>query len=211
MPTASVQTLTPVSAGPRRDARAQLLDAAERLFARAGIGGVSLREVAAAAGQKNNSAVHYYFTDKRGLIDALLAERMGEVERLRALELDRAGDLETQSSEAILRMLWRPMLDLCVRAGGGWIVQFHLEYHLSGMVRGEATRHPILADPERHQASGQLLQTLRGRFPQLDSGQFRYRTGLVFMMFWVAASRHDFATAFPLDEVVSMATRALSA
>src|SRR5271156_3483901 len=71
---------------PRREASdvpAQLLDAAEGLFAERGIEAVSLREIAAEAGQKNNSAVIYHFGDKRGLLDALIADRVHKVERVR--------------------------------------------------------------------------------------------------------------------------------
>ena len=67
----------------QNDVRALLLDAGERLFAERGIEAVSLREIAAEAGQKNNSAVSYHFRDKRGLLDALIADRILKVERVR--------------------------------------------------------------------------------------------------------------------------------
>jgi AcrR family transcriptional regulator len=54
--------------------RKRLLDCAERLFAERGILGVSLREVNAAAGQRNNAALHYHFGDRSGLLRAI-AER----------------------------------------------------------------------------------------------------------------------------------------
>lgn len=45
---------------PSAASRTALLDAGERLIAERGVD-VPLRDIAAAAGQRNNSAVHYYF------------------------------------------------------------------------------------------------------------------------------------------------------
>ena len=55
--------------------RLQLLATAERLFAERGIAGVSLREIGAAAGQRNNSATQYHFESKHGLVLALCEHR----------------------------------------------------------------------------------------------------------------------------------------
>lgn len=54
------------------DPRLNLLRAAEKLFTERGIDRVSLREIAAAAGQRNHSAAQYHFETKRELIEALL-------------------------------------------------------------------------------------------------------------------------------------------
>jgi AcrR family transcriptional regulator len=70
----------------RSDAsRVALLDAAERLFAENGISGVSDRRIADAAGQKNHSAVAYYFGDRNGLLTALVRRHAAALdhERLR--------------------------------------------------------------------------------------------------------------------------------
>ena len=54
------------------DARLRMLVAAERLFAERGIGAVSLREIGAAAGQRNNSAAQYHFGTRQNLVAAIL-------------------------------------------------------------------------------------------------------------------------------------------
>ena len=54
----------------------QLLKAAERLLAEKGLGAVSTREIARAAGQKNHSALHYHFGCRESLIEAILDYRM---------------------------------------------------------------------------------------------------------------------------------------
>lgn len=57
----------------------RLVIAAERLFARHGLDGVSLRQVAAEAGSGNNSAVHYHFGSKHGLIAAIFRYRLPQI------------------------------------------------------------------------------------------------------------------------------------
>ena len=53
--------------------------AAERLFALYGIDGVSLRQISAEAGSSNNSAVHYHFGSKDGLIAAIFQQRLPQL------------------------------------------------------------------------------------------------------------------------------------
>jgi AcrR family transcriptional regulator len=63
----------------------RLVVAAERLFAQHGIDGVSLRQVAADAGSSNNSAVHYHFGSKHGLIAAIFRYRLPQITSERRL------------------------------------------------------------------------------------------------------------------------------
>ncbi|MET0908751.1 MAG: helix-turn-helix domain-containing protein, partial [Ilumatobacteraceae bacterium] len=60
---------------PSASAR-RIVEVAERLFALHGIDGVSLRQIAAAAGTANNSAVNYHFGSKDGLITAIFQYRL---------------------------------------------------------------------------------------------------------------------------------------
>ena len=55
---------------PSSTGRLRLLAAAEELFATRGLG-VPNREIVAAAGQHNQSAITYHFTSRAGLIDAV--------------------------------------------------------------------------------------------------------------------------------------------
>lgn len=54
----------------------QIVRAAEQLFAERGIEGVSLRQIGAAAGNGNNSAVQYHFGSKDQLIRAIFEYRL---------------------------------------------------------------------------------------------------------------------------------------
>jgi AcrR family transcriptional regulator len=64
------------------------LQAAERLFAERGIDGVSLREINQAAGARNAIAVQYHFKDRNGVIGAILAKHVPEVDARRHALLD---------------------------------------------------------------------------------------------------------------------------
>jgi len=65
----------------------KLLAAGEEAFARFGIEAASIRQINAAAGQRNTSAVRYHFGSKEGLLEALIERRMGTLERERAAAL----------------------------------------------------------------------------------------------------------------------------
>lgn len=83
-------------------ARRQILDAALRLFATNGISSTSLREIRLAANQRNAAALQYHFTDKEGLLRALLERELPLlVDRRRAL-LAEAMDLRSIAAVFVL-------------------------------------------------------------------------------------------------------------
>jgi AcrR family transcriptional regulator len=99
-----------VKPAPKADVRDRLVAAAETLFAGAGIDAVSLREINAAAGAGNASAIQYHFGDRAGLVRAVLAKHHPKVESRRHALLDqveadgRSGDLR-----ALAGALVRPL------------------------------------------------------------------------------------------------------
>lgn len=70
------------------EVRSRLVAAAEDLFASRGLDAVSMREINAAAGARNASALQYHFGDRAGLIRAVLAKHAGSVEARRHALLD---------------------------------------------------------------------------------------------------------------------------
>jgi AcrR family transcriptional regulator len=85
----------------------RIVVAAERLFARHGIDGVSLRQISVDAGSSNNSAVHYYFGSKEGLIGAIFRHRLPQLlseRRLLAARCD-PGDLRSRFEAHYLPVL----------------------------------------------------------------------------------------------------------
>lgn len=197
-------------------ARELLLNAAEDLFGRKGIDGVSLREIADAAGQRNNSVVRYHFQTKHNLVEALLAERIGEVERARQALVDTHPPLESQSAEMLLHILWAPLLGIGKRRNQHRFIRFLLVCQLeqrSGL-------HPLATAPAEHPASSRILTALSDRFPHVPAERCLYRLSLLAMMFWAAVAAHDeavessnlnWSSRFSLDESIKLAVAALAA
>src|ERR1700709_2266480 len=99
----------------------RILDAAEELFAKHGIYGVTMREIAELA-NVDTALLHYYFESKRGVFDAVFARRADILNSERMLEMDRyeaeAGDAVTV--EGIIAAYLRPMFSLNRQGGQGW-------------------------------------------------------------------------------------------
>jgi AcrR family transcriptional regulator len=75
---------------PSRSAAAEQIKAvARRLFAEKGVDGVTVREIASAAGQKNHGAVGYYFGSKEALVREIIVEGAAAIDRRRNDQLDR--------------------------------------------------------------------------------------------------------------------------
>lgn len=89
------------------ETRAQLIRAAERLFADRGVEAVSLREINRDAGQRNATALQYHFGDRRSLVHAILAKHELAVEASRhalldEIEADGQRDLRRLSAALVL-------------------------------------------------------------------------------------------------------------
>lgn len=73
-----------VQTARRGRTRERLMVAGERLIGHKGINGVSLEEIARAAGQANKYAVQYHFGGREGLVQQILDTRLAAVEARRA-------------------------------------------------------------------------------------------------------------------------------
>ena len=85
------------------DSRTKMLLAGEALFANEGIDGVSLRRIAAKAGQGNHHAVQYHFGSREGLVQAVFDYRMEQMDRHRLemlKEAEAAGKLHDRRTIA---------------------------------------------------------------------------------------------------------------
>jgi AcrR family transcriptional regulator len=74
--TGASRRAVPAAATSTRDV---ILDAAERRFAEHGFAGVSVRDLAAEAGLKNQASLYHHFRDKRALYEAVLVRGLEPV------------------------------------------------------------------------------------------------------------------------------------
>lgn len=114
---------------PRRSKKAeqraetieQILDAAEDLFSKHGLYGVTLKEVAQRVGV-HHTLLNYYFSDKKALFDAVFARRavVTSEQRVKALDDYDAATDGKPTVEGALRAFLDTDLDLYINGGEGW-------------------------------------------------------------------------------------------
>ena len=105
----------------RAETLEQILDAAEYLFSRHGLHGVTLKDIARQA-DMHTSLLHYYFDDKKAIFDAVFARRAAVTADLRMAALDRY-EQECDGKptvEGALHAYLDTDLDLYINGGEGW-------------------------------------------------------------------------------------------
>jgi AcrR family transcriptional regulator len=145
---------------PRADGSAELLDAAERLFAEQGISPVSDRKIAEAAGNSNHSAVRYYYGGRPGLLETLLDRHLDTLEPARATMF--------AASDSVLgdiRALVVPVTDaLATLPVPSWRARFLKQAYSDPatvlLLRGRSDRAPVAAA---------ILRSLVERLSHLDT------------------------------------------
>jgi AcrR family transcriptional regulator len=112
---------------PAVDMREHILDHAEALFARHGLHGVTIREVARAA-KVDPALIHYYFGTKAGLFDAVFARRAEvlNVERMHRMEAYSRHAGEHINIEGVIDAFLEPILRQSIQADAGWKNYFRL-------------------------------------------------------------------------------------
>lgn len=81
------------------EAKQALIRAGEELFARQGINGARINELTERAGQRNQSALHYHFGSREGLLGAIVERHVDAVDGVRS------GLLSVVGPDATLRQL----------------------------------------------------------------------------------------------------------
>ena len=93
-----------------RSTRDALLEEGALLFARRGVGAVTARELHTAVGARNESALHYHFGGRDGLVAAIVEAHVAEVEARRAALVERIeAEGRTGDLRALVAALARPM------------------------------------------------------------------------------------------------------
>lgn len=123
--------MTAIAANKRHDAKTRLILAAEILFAKGGIDGVSLREIASAAGQRNHHAVQYHFGNRETLVQAIFDFRMDQMEAMRGNMLEEARrEGMLHDARTIVDIIFLPQLELIDAHGDHSYANFLCQYLL---------------------------------------------------------------------------------
>jgi AcrR family transcriptional regulator len=185
--------------------RDRIVTAAERLFAERGIEGVSLREITRASGARNAVAVQYHFTDRAGIVQAILDKHRPDVEARRGALLDDYEASDERDVRSLAGALVRPLAaKLANEDGGREFLQVYAEL-LNRPQPEFGLREPSL---ERwHELAGRVLD------PQTAALHRRFMA-LLFTSVELArrarANRHDDERLFTssLVDVVAAVLRA---
>jgi AcrR family transcriptional regulator len=105
----------------RAEMTEQILDAAEFLFSRHGLYGVTLKDVAKHVGV-HHTLINYYFADKKALFDTVFGRRavITNERRMRMLEEYEKASGGKPTPEGALRAFLDTDLDLYIEGGEGW-------------------------------------------------------------------------------------------
>lgn len=189
-----------------------ILDAAEREIAVHGLD-VPLRDIAKAAGNRNNSAVHYFFGSRAGLIAAILQRR---TDALEATRMSMLADYELLGASNDLRglveMLVRPIVDIARRGEGSHYGRF----------LDVARAHPAVVASARLHEDGSaavriIVTRLEAGLDDLEPARrpLRLRSMATAMFGLIAdheeACEHDTAPPGAVDDIIDMLTGLITA
>jgi AcrR family transcriptional regulator len=179
------------------DARSQMIDAAERLAVQQGLGAMSLRAVQAASGQRNKSAAQYHFGSREGLIEALVADRMGPINERRLQLLDHLDD--HASLRDLVEVLAVPLAEHSLRPEGStwsrFLVQGYADPELSHVVRSRVEGRPY------QEVRRRLAERLDHLPAELRDRRTDQATGL--LVAGLAAAEAGHGSGLPADALVS--------
>jgi AcrR family transcriptional regulator len=148
--------------------RERLLHEGARLFAERGIHGAQMRDVVRAAGQANDSAVHYHFGSREGLLTAICTRNLDAMEperRERLARQDAAPDLAT-----VLTDLIAPTSARLDSQDGRYFLRITAQLAGQAGVRTGSTPPPVVGEALRTQL-GQLQEICARSVPAALAGE----------------------------------------
>lgn len=157
--------------------------AARRLFATRGIDGVSVREIALAANQRNSGSVHYYFRSKEALVRELVVDGAKLID-------DRRNQMFDESDNAGRLTNVRAVIEVLVessKALGGEAGEDETYIRFISLLQG-TDRQMFLDALENKWNSGYLrcLERIRSLIPRLPAQVVNQR--LVFLGLYLNAA-----------------------
>jgi AcrR family transcriptional regulator len=158
------KTAPRTKAEQRAETLEQILDAAELLFSKHGLYGVTLRDVAQKVGV-HTSLMHYYFEDKLALFKAVFARRAGisSERRMNALDEYEKKCAGKPTVEGALHVFLDTDFDLYIEGGEGW-----RNYAAFGAQLANTTEGAALFDEHFDPVVLRLIEILRKALPDVS-------------------------------------------
>lgn len=170
--------------------KVRLILAAESLFSEQSIENVSLREIARAAGNGNNNAVQYHFGSKQGLVQAIFAYRVWQMDETRREGLEALGARSRDADiKALLGLLFLPLLDLTDDTGRHTYASFIVKYLL--LSRPTGLPHAIDSLTESTAALRQINSRIERLLAHLSADLVNSRIATASLMFNTMLVRSD--------------------
>lgn len=183
--------------------RAKLLAAGERLFAVNGIHGAQMRDIVRAAGQANDSAVHYHFGSRDGLLSAICQWHLDAMEPARVRRLatqDSQPDLATVIADMV-----QPTADRLQTQEGRYFLRITAQLAGHAGVRSGSVPPPIVSRALRAQLE-QVHRICAASMPaELAGERIAIMIGALTAALADRAVRIDEGGPFVLDEVAFVA------
>ena len=164
----------------RDSAESVFLDAAERLFAKRGFDGTSVRAIAEASGV-NLGALHYYWGSKDELYRAVCERRLRPIVRERLRRFDRCIAEAPAGKPSLRQVVEAGFMPIDSSAGTGEECVFGaLGELLARLATDPSPAVRSVVDDILKQASGVYVKLLRQCCPHLDDEAFYWRMHGVF-------------------------------
>jgi AcrR family transcriptional regulator len=149
----------------------RILRAAEELIAERGLT-ASLQDIAASAGLRNKSAVHYYFGSRDGLIAAAVNARLVEMESLRMALLAEAESAGTRDDiRSLVAMLVLPMVQIVDGPDSTHFARF-----FDRVRNHEALNHPEVLWEDGHPSLRIIIGRITRALTMVPDPDRRFRT-----------------------------------
>ncbi|HZC69673.1 MAG TPA: helix-turn-helix domain-containing protein [Jatrophihabitans sp.] len=178
--------------------RAKLIAAGERLFAMQGIHGAQMRDIVRAAGQANDSAVHYHFGSRAGLLGAICQKHIDAMQPEREARL--ADQDPAPSLETVIADLVRPTAARLRTQDGRYFLQITAQLAGHAGVRSGSQPPPLVGRGLRKQLA-QVQELCAEQIPvDLAGERVAFMIGALTAALAERASAVEAGASFVLDE-----------
>ncbi|HWC37687.1 MAG TPA: helix-turn-helix domain-containing protein [Acidimicrobiales bacterium] len=167
--------------------RTRLIRAGEQLFAARGIDRVQLRDINELAGQRNESALHYHFGSRQGLLDLILAKHGDDVQEGTRRRLEARSGQATGADELhhLIAALVVPLSEKLRSEDGRDYLRILVQIlGQEDLVRAGALTAPWVAAPVRA-----CMERIEGCLGHLPEGLRRERTARLAELSLVSIAR----------------------